>query len=167
MKKIIDFLDSINEKAGQLVSWAAIFLVIVISIDVILRYLFQFSYIWIIEIEIYLFGLLFLLAAGYTFKHGKHVRVDVFYTKLSDKGKAIIDLIGGVLLLLPWCYIVISSSWKYAYSSFLIKEGSAQAGGLPALYILKFSIVIGFVLLLLQALASILKAIQTIINTHK
>lgn len=164
MKKVIDFLELINEKAGKLVSWAAILLVIVISIDVILRYLFQFTYIWIVEIEIYLFGVLFLLAAGYTFKHGKHVRVDVFYTKLSKRGKAIIDLIGGLLFLLPWCYIVISSSWKYAHSSFLIKEGSAQAGGLPALYLLKFSVVLGFTLLLIQALASILKAIDIIIN---
>lgn len=164
MKKAINFLEVINEKAGTVVSWCVILLVIVISIDVVLRYLFQFTYIWIVEIEIYLFGLLFLLTAGYTFKHGKHVRVDVFYTKLSNKGKAIIDLIGGLLFLMPWCYIVISSSWKYAYSSFLIKESSAQTGGLPALYLLKFSIVLGFVLLLMQALASILKAIDTIIN---
>lgn len=164
MKSIIDFLELANEKVGKLVSWCAILLVGVISIDVVLRYLFQFTYIWIVEIEIYLFGLLFLLAAGYTFKHDKHVRVDVFYTKLSLKGKAIIDLLGTVLLLLPWCYVVISSSWKYAYSSFLIKESSAQAGGLPALYVLKFSIVIGFAFLLMQALATIIKAIHTLIN---
>ncbi len=167
MKKIIDFLELINEKTGKLVSWTSILLIIVISIDVIMRYLFQFTYIWIVEIEVYLFGILFLLAAGYTFKHDKHVRVDVFYTKLSKKRKAIIDLIGGLLFLLPWCYIIISSSWKYAYSSFLIKESSAQPGGLPALYLLKFCIAIGFVLLLLQALVSILKSINTIINDLK
>lgn len=166
MKKAIDFLETINEKAGNLVSWVAVLMVIVISLDVIIRYLFQFTFIWMIETEIYFFGIMFLLGSGYTFKYGKHVRVDVFYAKLSEKGRAWIDLIGGVLFLIPWSYIIISSSWRYAYSSFLMGESSAQPGGLPALYILKFCITLGFIFLLLQGVSSILKSIQIIFNKN-
>lgn len=164
INRIIELLEGFNERVGRIISWGAVLMVCVISLDVICRYLFQFTFIWIVELEIYLFGFMFLLGSAYTFKHGKHVRVDVFYSKLSEKGKAIIDLVGGVLFLIPWCYIVITTSWKYAYSSFLVGEGSPQPGGLPFLYILKFSIVLGFLFLILQGLANILKSIDTIFN---
>ncbi|WP_271765191.1 TRAP transporter small permease subunit [Aquimarina algiphila] len=164
MQKIINFLDKIGEKIGVLVSWIAALLAVVIGLDVIARYIFKFTYVWIIEIEIYLFGMLFLLASGYTFKYGKHVRVDVFYNKLSKKGKAWVDLLGGAFLLIPWCYVVIVSSWYYGLSSFMIGESSPQPGGLPALYVLKFCITLGFVFLSLQGLSNMLKSIQTIFN---
>jgi len=164
MQKAINILDWIGEKTGILISWIAVLLSVVIGIDVIIRYVFQFTFIWMIETEIYLFGILFLVGSAYTFKYGKHVRVDVFYTKLSDKGKAWIDLLGGAFLLIPWCYVVIVSSWYYGLASFMIKEGSAQPGGLPALYILKFCITLGFVFLLLQGIAQMLKSVQMIVK---
>ena len=162
MQKVIDILDWIGEKTGKIVRWTAVVLALVIGIDVIIRYLFKFTYVWMIEIEIYLFGMLFLLASGYTFKYDNHVRVDVFYGKLSEKRRAWIDLLGGVGLLIPWCYVVIVSSWYYALSSFIIGENSPQPGGLPALYILKFCFTLGFSLLLLQGVSHILKSIQII-----
>ena len=164
MQKIINILDEIGEKIGTTVSWVSVLLAIIIGLDVIIRYVFQFTYVWMIEIEIYLFGMLFLLASGYTFKFDKHVRVDIFYTKLSQKGKAWIDLLGAVFLLIPWCYVVVVSSWYYGLSSFMIGEGSPQPGGLPALYVLKFCITLGFVFLLLQGVSSILKSIQVLRN---
>ncbi|AXT53164.1 TRAP transporter small permease subunit [Aquimarina sp. BL5] len=164
MQKIINFLDWIGEKMGTLVSWVAVLLALLIGLDVIIRYVFQFTFIWMIETEIYLFGILFLVGSGYTFKYGKHVRVDVFYTKMSEKGKAWIDLLGGACLLIPWCYVVIVSSWYYGLSSFMIRESSAQTGGLPALYVLKFCITLGFVFLLFQGISQMLKSIQIIFN---
>jgi len=164
MQKAIDFLDWIGEKLGMLISWVTALLALIIGVDVVIRYVFQFTYIWIVEIEIYLFGIIFLLTSGDTFKYDKHVRVDVFYNRLSNKGKAWVDLLGGVFLLIPWCYVVIVSSWYYGLASFLISEGSPQAGGLPALYILKFCITLGFSLLLLQGVSHILKSIQVIFN---
>ena len=167
MHKIINFLDWVGEKTGSLVSWISVILAIVIGLDVIVRYVFQFTNVWMVEIEIYLFGMLFLLASGYTFKHEKHVRVDVVYSKLSQKGKAWVDLLGGICLMIPWCYVVIVSSWYYGFSSFLIGETSAQPGGLPALYILKFCVTLGFIFLLLQGVSHILKTIQVITNKGK
>ncbi|KAA1247940.1 TRAP transporter small permease subunit [Aquimarina sp. RZ0] len=164
MQKIIKFFDWVGEKTGALVSWLSVLLAMMIGLDVIIRYVFKFTFIWMIETEIYLFGILFLIGSGFTFKHGKHVRVDVFYTKMSVKQKAWVDVLGGVFLLIPWCYVVIVSSWYYSLSSFMIGEGSSQAGGLPALYILKFCITLGFSFLLLQGISHMLKSIQIIIN---
>ncbi len=164
MQKVINVLDWIGEKIGSIVSWTSVLLAVVIGLDVIIRYVFKFTYVWIIEIEIYLFGMLFLMASGYTFKYEKHVRVDIFYTKLSKKRKAWVDLIGATCLLIPWCYVVIVSSWYYGLSSFIIQEGSPQPGGLPGLYVLKFCITLGFVFLLLQGTSHVLKSIQTIFN---
>ncbi len=167
MDRTIDLIDKFNEKVGNAVSWLTVLMVITISLDVVFRYILKFSFIWITELEIYFFGMLFLLGSGYTFKHEQHVRVDVFYAKLSKKGRAVINLIGGVLFLLPWCVIVLMSSWQYAYRSFLFKETSPQPGGLPALYILKFCLFLGFFFLLVQGVSSILKSVRTIFLSKK
>jgi len=159
----INFLESLNEKLGKVVSWLVVLMMLTIGLDVLFRYAFQFTFIWMVELEIYFFGLLFLLASGYTYKQDKHVRVDVFYAKFSEKRKAWIDLLGTLGFLLPWCYVVLVSSWYYGISSLAINEGSPQAGGLPARYLLKFCITIGFGFLALQALASALKALQIIV----
>lgn len=164
LENIIKVLDSINEWIGRKASWFSLFLVILICADVLMRYLFDFTKIWVIELEIYLFAFLFLFGSGYAFKHEQHVRVDVFYSKLSVKKKAIIDLIGGILFLAPWCIIIIWVGSNYAYFSFLMNEKSPQPGGLPALYILKFGIALGFIFLLLQAISSICKSIIILKN---
>lgn len=162
IEKIANLFDLINEKVGNWTSYFTAILVLVICIDVAARYLFSVTYIWILEIEIYLFALIFLLGSGYAFKHDKHVRVDVFYSKASPKGKAWINLIGGVLFLLPWCVVVLQVAWRYAEASYLMNESSAQQGGLPALYLLKFIILLGFVLLTLQAISSIIRSVLVI-----
>jgi len=162
MKKILAFLEAINEKAGILFSWSTLLMVILICTEVILRYLFNRSLIWMVELEIYLFAFSFLLAAGYTFKHDKHVRVDLFYSNFSEKKKAYVNLFGGLLFLIPWCIIAIIGCMKYANISWRIGEVSQQAGGLPMVYLLKYSLALGFLLLLIQAVASVLKSILVI-----
>jgi len=164
MRKLISILESINEFAGRLFSWSTIIMVILICIEVILRYVFNRSLIWMVELEIYLFAFSFLLAAGYAFKHDKHVRVDLFYSNFSVKKKAWVNFLGGILFLVPWCVVSIIGCVKYANISWRIGEVSQQPGGLPAVYLLKFSIVVGFVLLLIQATASILKSLLTIVT---
>lgn len=164
MLKLSQVLDAINERIGQAISWFTAFLVVLICIDVLMRYLFNFSLIWVGELEIYFFALCFLLGSGYAFKHDKHVRVDLFYSKFSEKGKARVNLIGGLLFLLPWTLIVIIVASRYAYFSFIIGESSPQVGGLPALYILKFSIVVGFILMFLQGISSVSKSLLILLN---
>ncbi len=151
-----------NETVGNLFAWTTALMVVVICIDVLLRYFFSFSFIWITEVEIYLFALSFLFGSGYALKHEKHVRVDVFYEGWSPVRKAWVNLLGSILFLMPWCVVSILACWKYASFSYGFRESSPQAGGLPALYILKFCLLLGFVFLLIQGVAMILRSILTI-----
>jgi len=164
MRSLISSIDSISERVGKLFAWSSTLLVLLISLDVAMRYLFDFTLIWIIELEIYFFALLFIMGSAYAFKHDKHVRVDVFYSQFSVKKKAWTNLIGGLLFLLPWTIAVVLITGRYALYSFKIREASPQPGGLAALYILKFFVVIGFFLLFLQALSSIFKSYLIIVN---
>ncbi len=154
--------SNINEQVGKLFAWSTTLLVITIVFDVVLRYVFNTSYMWLSEIEVYLFSFIILFGIGYTLKHDKHVRVDVFYDKWTEKRKAVINILGGILFLLPWCIVSIIACWKYFMFSFTFKESSSQSGGLPYLFILKLCLVLGFGLLLIQGIASIIKSIQII-----
>jgi TRAP-type mannitol/chloroaromatic compound transport system permease small subunit len=143
--------------------WLTSALVVLIFADVVLRYLFSSTSAWVMELEWHLFSLIFLLCAGYTLKNDQHVRVDLFYARLTRRGKAWVDLIGTLLFLLPWCAIVIYTSFKYAENSFAFREMSPDPGGLPARYIIKFAITAGFSLLMLQGVALVLKSLRVIL----
>ncbi|MFK7908099.1 MAG: TRAP transporter small permease subunit [Chitinophagales bacterium] len=159
MEKLITLLEGIGEWVGKKVSYLTTALMLLICYDVLMRYFFNFSQIWMTEVEIYFYSFLFLLGSAYAFKHDKHVRVDVFYANFSEKRKAWVNLLGGLFLLLPWCIVILIVSFDYAMTSFSIGEGSPQPGGLPALYILKSSIFVGFLLLFLQGVASVLRSV--------
>ena len=154
----IRLVDRINERIGVLTSWLTALLVLVVSYDVIVRYLFGESSVGLQELEWHIFALIFLVAAAYTLKVDEHVRVDVFYTQLSSKKKAWINLLGSIFLLIPFCIIVIIASQDFGFSSFRINETSPDAGGLPARYILKVFIPISFFLLLLEGVALAFKS---------
>ena len=150
-------VNVIIEKIGKAISWLNVALVLLICLDVLFRYFFSFSKNWILELEWHMFALVFLLGSAYALQEDKHVRVDVFYQNFSKKTKAIINLLGTLLFLLPWCYLVITTSYKFANNSWYIREGSNQPGGLPARYIIKSMIVVGFVLLALQGVSLVVK----------
>ena len=164
MGQIIAGIEKIVAVLGRWSSWFNIFLVLLICADVCMRYLFRFSVIWVIELETYFFAIIFLLGSAYAFQEEQHVRVDIFYTKHSEKRKALINILGGLLFLIPWCIVIIIVGSKYGWMSFKIRESSSQPGGLPAIYLLKSLITIGFVLLFLQGIASILKSILQFSN---
>ena len=154
------YLKNINEWIGVHVSWFTTALVILIFYDVMMRYLFSKSAAWVGELEWHLFAIIFLLGAGYTFKHDRHVRVDLFYQNFSKKRKAWVNLVGTVIFLVPWCVMIILSSFRYTRTSFEYLERSQDPGGLPARYIIKGMITVGFILLLWQALLSIIEQIK-------
>jgi len=165
LKRLANLFDKINEIVGKGVSYMTLALVITMCVDVFLRNVFNTTEIWILELELYFFAMIFMIGAGYAFKHDKHVRVDVFYSKFSPKGQAWVNLIGGVLFLMPWCIVVLQVAFRYANVSFQMNEGSAQPGGLPALYIFKSFILIGFIFLMLQAISSIIRSLLIITDT--
>lgn len=156
MKFISQIINRFNDLIGQTISWMALVLVLLIVVDVFLRYVFQFSSPAVFELEWHLFAALFLLGAGWTFKNDQHVRVDLFYQKFSEKGKAVVNLFGTLILLLPFCVVGFIESFDFALNSFKIGETSPDPGGLPARYIIKSCIPVSFLLLGLQGLSTIL-----------
>ena len=137
LRKYIKIIDNLNKKLGLLTSWLTAVLVLLVSYDVFVRYFIGQSSVGLQELEWHIFALIFLLSAAFTLTIDEHVRVDVFYTRCSPKRKAIINLLGSVLFLIPFCIIVIISSEEFVKTSFRVNETSPDAGGLPARYILK------------------------------
>ncbi|KAA0258582.1 TRAP transporter small permease subunit [Deferribacter autotrophicus] len=155
--KIMKIIDMFNEWFGNIVIWISTLMVLVVCYDVTTRYVFNKSSVAVQELEWHLFGFLFLLGAAYTLKHDRHVRVDVFYDKLTEKKKAVIDIIGTLLFLIPFSILVIYTSKNFVINSFLIKEGSPNPGGLPYRFILKSAIPVGFFLVLLQGISLLIR----------
>lgn len=160
----MQLIDRIVTFIGRATSWLTLLLVLVIVVDVILRYTMNSTSAASFEIEWHLFAIIFLLGAAWTLQEDKHVRVDVFYHQFSESKKAWINLLGSLLLLLPFCIISFWESLSFVESSYILKETSPQPGGLPARYIIKSTIPIGFFLLGLQGISQILKSVNQIIK---
>ena len=168
LTNFVKTVNNINEAVGKAVAWLTAALVVLVCFDVVARKLFNFSKIWIMEMEWHLYALIFLMAAGYALKHNRHVRVDLFYEKFNVRDKALTNFWGHLIFLIPWCCMVIWASFHYAMESFMMNEGSAEPGGLPARYIIKFSITIGIFLLLLQSIAGVIESGMVLFkNTEK
>lgn len=162
MEYFLKISDSIIRWMGQKSALLNILLVVLICYDVLQRYIFNSSYNWIIELEWHIFGIIFLMGSAYTLKEDKHVRVDVYYEGFSPKNKAITNILGSVFFLIPWCIVGITTCFKYASNAWYIHEGSPNPGGLPAWYIIKFCIVLCFLLLFLQAITIICQNIKAL-----
>lgn len=128
------------------------------------RYLFNQTFNAVLELEWHFFGFVFLLGSAYTLQVDKHVRVDVFYANMSEKNKATIDILGNLFLLIPWCVVGIVTCYKYASNSLYIHESSPNPGGLPAWYVIKFGIVLCFILILLQGFIASIQKIKLILR---
>jgi TRAP-type mannitol/chloroaromatic compound transport system permease small subunit len=151
--KIAKGIDALNEWVGRGVSWVTLGLVLVVFIDVVMRYLFRTSFVFTQELEWHLFAFIFLIGAGYTLLHDGHVRVDIIYQRVGAKAKAWINLLGVLLFLIPGCLMVITTSWKFTVNAFSMMEGSPDPGGIPFRFLLKGCIPFGFTLLLLQGIS--------------
>jgi len=130
---------------------------------VLARYLFGLGSIWLSETVIYAHATLFMLAAAWTLAAGGHVRVDVFYAEASARAKAVIDLIGALLLLLPFALALLWLAWPYAARSWAILERSQEASGLPLVFALKTLIPLFALLMALQGIAQAIRAITLLI----
>jgi TRAP-type mannitol/chloroaromatic compound transport system permease small subunit len=162
LRSIAKVIDKLNEYIGRGVSWITALLVAVVFVDVVMRYVFNTSFVFTQELEWHLFGFIFLVGAGYTLLHDGHVRVDIIYQKLSTKAQAWVNLIGCLLFLFPGCYLIITTSWHFMANSFAILEGSPDPGGIPLRFIIKGMIPLGFVLVWLQGFSLLIKSLLTI-----
>ena len=151
-------IDSLNEKIANTVSWALLAAVIICAGNALIRYTFNASSNAWLEIQWYLYGAMFLLAASYTLKRDEHVRIDVIVGRFSKRTQAWIDLFGFLLFLLPVCLLILYDAIPFALVSIESQEMSSNAGGLivwPA----KLLVPVGFALLILQGISEIIKRI--------
>jgi TRAP-type mannitol/chloroaromatic compound transport system permease small subunit len=151
-------IDTANEYVGRAVLWLVGAATLISALNALARYgLGRSSNAWL-EIQWYLFGAIFLLAAGYTLKHNGHVRIDVIYGRLEARTQAWIDLLGALLCLLPLCGLMVWLAWPGFVDSFVSGETSPDAGGLIR-WPVRLLIPLGFALLALQGVAEIIKRI--------
>ena len=152
MSAVIQLLEGVNKITGQLARWLVIFMMGVQFTIVLLRYVFGVSNIAINESVLYMHATFFMIGAGYTLLVDQHVRVDIFYSRLSSRGKAWIDLFGHLVLLIPAMAMLLYWSWPTVRNAWSIYEGAISVGGIPASFLLKTLIPLFCILLLAQSL---------------
>jgi len=158
MQRAIRFIDALNYRIGRTVMWLAILIALIQFATVILRYVFAIGFIPVQESIWYLNAVLFMTGAGFALFADANVRVDVIYRQARPRTKAMVDLLGGLFLLLPVCIALIWLSFGYVGSSWRILEGSTEVSGLPLIFALKTFIWVFAVLVGLQGIAMIGRA---------
>ena len=157
-------IDRFNTFVGYLCGLFAFLMVAVVFTVVVLRYGFSIGFIWMQEIYVWLHSFIFMLGSGFTYLANEHVRIDVFYREASERYKAWVNLIGNIFLLSPFLYIIWKYSYPFVYRSFFMNEVSREAGGMPALYILKSAILWFCLVFFLQLISNVCKSLIVIIG---
>lgn len=145
---------------GKAVSWLTLVMVLLMFLVVVMRYGFNLGWIWLQESVTYLHASVFMLVAAWALQDDAHVRVDIFYRESSPPRKAVVNLLGTLLLLVPFCLFLLIIAWEYVAASWRLLESSLEAGGVPAVYLLKSLILLLPALLLVQAVTGIERDIR-------
>ncbi|MDQ7782221.1 MAG: TRAP transporter small permease subunit [Desulfomonilaceae bacterium] len=164
LELFVRLTDAVNEFLGKAVSWFVPLLMLVTVYDVLMRYIFRATSVKFMDIETNLYILNFMLAAGWTLIHDGHVRVDLVYARLDQKKKAWINIFGSLVFCVPFCILVIWTSWPYVLDSWRVLEGSPDPGGLPGTFLIKTSIPVTFFLLGMQAVSQAIKNLFTVMG---
>ena len=162
LKKIPIFINNLNLKIGELFSWLLLCMVLLTCLIVILRYLFNIGFIWMQELVRFFYAAVFMLCAAYTLVENAHVRVDIFYSKMSEKNKNLVNILGSIFFLIPVCFITFFYSFSYVINSWMQLEGSLEERGLHAVFIMKTFIWLFSFMLFAQALSIIFSNINKI-----
>lgn len=155
--RLANAIDRFNERIGKSLYWLTLGMVLLGALNAIFRYLDRYtgwglsSNTWL-ELQWYFFSILFLLGAAYTLKHDAHVRVDVLFSRLGPRGQATINLAGVILFLIPFCILMLWTSWPAIQHTWSVLEVSPDPGGLPR-YPIKTVVPVAFVLLLVQGIS--------------
>jgi TRAP-type mannitol/chloroaromatic compound transport system permease small subunit len=154
--KISRLIDAINDRLGRLANWMVLAACLISAGNAMIRYAFDMSSNAWLEIQWYLFAAIVMLGASFTLKMNEHVRVDIVYTHLSERGKEWLDLVGTALYLVPSMFIIAWESLPFFLASWQIQEISGNAGGLLR-WPVKVLVPIGFMLVGLQGISEIIK----------
>ena len=161
---ISNIFNNINKFAGYFCAFLVVFMTINVFVVVLLRYLFGISFIWMQETYVWMHAYIFMLGAGFTYLNDDHVRIDILYKSSSPLYRAIVDLIGNLILLLPFLSIIWIFSYPFVFKSWKMGEISREAGGLSMLYLLKLAILLFVILLFIQAISKIINSFLKILK---
>ena len=161
VERFTQAIDRFNDRIGSAIQWLALVLVLVGAFNALARYAERYTSVSLssnayLDLQWYLFSLIFLLGAAYGLKQDYHVRVDVIYSRIGQRSRAWIDLLGTVFFLIPLSLVMLWVSWPPVLRSWSILEASSDPGGLPR-YPIKTVILVSFALLLLQAVSQAVK----------
>jgi len=151
-EKLKDILNFIIKESGKIASFLILLLIILVSVSVILRYIFSIGFIWLQDLYIWVHAIFILLGLAYTLNKDEHVRIDLLYRSLKKKIKKKINFFGSLLFGIPVSFILIVNGFDYFYRSFLLNESSKETGGLPFIFILKFFIFLTGIFLFFELL---------------
>ncbi len=157
LRELARQIDRFQDRFGRGVSWIMLLMVLVVFFDVIMRYAFNKSSVFTQELEWHLFGVVYMLGAGYTMLYDEHVRVDIVYSRWSPRKKAWSDFVLYFVFFYPSAIMVMVTSWPFVRDSYKVLEGSPDPGGIPYRFLLKSVIIVGFTLLTLQAISQTIK----------
>lgn len=158
MKKIVSFLDSVNEWAGRISSWSVIVLALIVSYEVIMRYVFKSPSLGGFEYTKYLYAFHFLIVAGFALLHDSHVSIDIFHSLLPEKWKTIMDIAAYILFFFPLCGVLLWYGTIFAWDSWACQEVSWSISQTPV-YPVKTVIPVAMFFLLLEGISVFLKKI--------
>ena len=158
MQKLLLFVDKASTLAGQVFGWAILALTLLISWEVFSRYVLNVPHAWVLDAQIMLYGLLFMMAGAYTLAKGGHVRGDVLYGFFAPRTQATIDLVLYILFFLPGIFALTYAGWIYANESMVIREQTFSPDPLP-LYPFKFVIPLAGIFLMFQGVVEIIRCI--------
>jgi TRAP-type mannitol/chloroaromatic compound transport system permease small subunit len=163
MKKFMFFVDKVSTLVGQVCGWSIVGLTLLVSWEVFSRYILNRPHAWVLDGQIQLYGVLFMMAGAYTLAHAGHVRGDVLYGFFAPRTQAAIDLILYFVFFIPGCFALTYAGWFYAQESLAIREQTFNPEPLP-LYPFKFIIPISGFFLLLQGLVEIMRCVACLKN---
>jgi TRAP-type mannitol/chloroaromatic compound transport system permease small subunit len=157
LRRLARGIDALVDAAGRIVAWVMLALVLLMSANVLLRYLFSIGSVATQELEWHLMSPIVLIGMAYALLHDGHLRVDLIYVKLPERARLLVNLAGS-LIGVVFSALVIYLGWKYVLQSYVIDEGSPDPGGLPHRFVLKAFIPLGFAVLLLYSIAEAIHA---------
>ena len=155
-------IDRAIDWTGRAVAWLTFAMTAATCVVVVLRYGFDTSAIMLQESVIYMHGMVFMLGLAYTAQHDGHVRVDVLYGRMSARARAVVNLVGHLVLTAPLCLTIFFTSLDYVASSWAVLEGSQEVGGIPAVFALKTLIPLAAAMLLAQAAVLSVREFRTL-----
>ena len=164
MIAIANFIDRITVASGKVLACLMLPLVLLVFANAILRYVFGLGHVWLFEAVGYCFAILAVGLVGWALKENEHVRVDIFYSMMNPRRKALIDILGTVFFITPFLWLMWDRSLPYVQRSWKSREGSMEISGIPYVWLLKTCLLAFCVILGLAALAFLIRAVHVLIT---